>query len=40
MMRRKALSPELGEMSFYGSGRNSAMTQGVHTWDRGGQSKN
>jgi hypothetical protein len=36
MVRRKALSPELGEMPFYGLGRNSARTQGVRSWTRGG----
>ena len=38
-VRRKAFSPELGEMPFYGLGRNTARIQGVRPWDRGGQSK-
>ena len=39
VVRRKALSPKLGEMPFYGSKRNSARTQSIRSWDRGGQSK-
>jgi hypothetical protein len=39
IVRRKTLSLELGEMPFYGSGRNSAKAQSVCSWDRGGQSK-
>ena len=39
MVQRKALSPKLGELSFYGTGRNSARTQDVCPWDKGGKAK-
>ena len=39
MVRRKALSLELGKIPFYGPRRNSARTEGVRPWDRGGQGK-